>query len=1104
MMDGTMDTIKVFLGGVEIFFIVYLIGYSTFLFLSVAVGSSTLYRKKQQVRMKSILMQDYYVPVTIVVPAYNEEITVVETVKSLLALDYKLYEIIVVDDGSKDCTSQVLIDAFHMQQIRRPVRYQIECQPAEFVYETTTQKVPLTVIRKKNGGKADALNMGINASNYPYFICMDADSVLQYDSLSKIVQPVLEQGDVVAVGGTVRPSNNVELENGRVKKYRLPKNILACMQVLEYDRSFLASRILFDKFNGSLIISGAFGLFKKDVVIAAGGYDHTTMGEDMELVVKLHEYCVVNEMPYVIRYATDAICWTQAPERLRDLCKQRKRWHLGLFQSMWRHRVMLFNPKFGAVSFVSYLYFLLYELLSPFIEVFGIFTMVLAYCVDLINVPFMILFFVIYAIFGSVMSLTAFFARIHTIDLKISFSDVIKAVCLCFFEITCLRFVMAFVRTTAFIGYKKKKLNWGRIERKKIDLRILLVSLPVLLSLFCGSHVSAQVTTTKEAAGDAGCIYVAGNPDMYPVEYYNEKTECYEGIFPEMLEKVSEKTGIDFVYISGGSRNRQSRLAKNCQVEMVSVHEADEISPENLSSEMQVLTIERGEKAINVYIGFTQIASQGLVDQISSAMEQVCNEELTGITLSYMAENEQPGFPSRYLLLAFGVPFLLCIALSVYVLHLRRQKKTQKEIEMKDPLTGIGNADYLEHYYEQFISPQAMELYYMAYVRVNIVPVRQYQGDTEAEELQRYCASLLSQYAGDEELAARLDEGVFVLLFQSGNDENAEQRIEQFLAILRSYSQRYHKEYQPDFHVGVYHLEADCRCEMAVFGARQGYLYAVKHHKDFVLTNQKLLENAKNEPLLQLEVQEAVKKQQIQMYLQFVVDKNTKEICGAEALSRWQNPREGLLNPGKYLEIMHDAGVIVQLDFYILEEACKQLVEWRQRGLGQLHLACNFTRTSICGMDFLPRFKAIVEKYEFDRKNLWLEITEEFLTENSEAIRQNLWECRKIGCYILLDDFGSGYSSLRDLCELPVNCIKIDRGILKNVIHPKGMSLLKAMNTMAHEMNMEVLCEGVETEEENLKIEEIPCEYIQGFYYSRVLPKDHAMEYYEEYSDSLK
>ena len=471
MTDGLMETIKEFLDGVGIFFIIYLIGYSTFLFLSVAVGSSTLYHKKQQVRMKSILLQDYYVPVSIVVPAYNEEITVVDTVKSLLALDYKLYEIIVVDDGSKDNTSKEMIKAFHMQLIHRPIRYQIKCQPAEFVYEATTHKVPITLIRKKNGGKADALNMGINASNYPYFICMDADSVLQYDSLSKIVQPVLEQSNVVAVGGTVRPSNSVELENGRVKKYQLPKNILACMQVLEYDRSFLASRILFDKFNGSLIISGAFGLFKKDVVIAAGGYDHSTMGEDMELVVKLHEYCVTNDMPYAIKYATDAICWTQVPERLRDLRKQRKRWHLGLFQSMWKHRVMLANPKFGPVSFISYFYFLIYELLSPFIEIFGVITMILAFAVDLINVPFMVLFFLIYALYNCVLTLTAFFARIQTTDLKISFMDVVKAVLMCFFEVCVLRFIMAFVRATAFIGYRKKKLNWGRIERQKINIK---------------------------------------------------------------------------------------------------------------------------------------------------------------------------------------------------------------------------------------------------------------------------------------------------------------------------------------------------------------------------------------------------------------------------------------------------------------------------------------------------------------------------------------------------------------------------------------------------------------------------------------------------------
>lgn len=462
---------KNFLDGVNVFFICYLIGYSTFLFLAVVIGSSELYKKRQQERLRNTLLQNYYVPVSIIVPAYNEEVTVVDTVRSLLSLEYTLYEIIVVDDGSTDNTSQKLIDAFHMHPIRRPINRRIRCQQEEFVYESAKQKVSLTLIRKKNGGKADSLNMGINACRFPYFICMDADSVLQYDSLSKIVRPVLEEENIVAVGGAVRPSNSVELEGSRVSKYRLPRNILACMQVLEYDRSFLASRILFDKYNGSLIISGAFGLFKKDVVISAGGYDHSTMGEDMELVVKLHEYCVRNEMPYRIRYATNAICWSQAPERLKDLCKQRKRWHLGLFQSMFKHRDMFLNLKYGAVSLISYFYFLIYELLSPFIEMFGVVTMMIAFCVDLLNIPFMILFFLIYAIFSCVLTLTAFFARIQTIDLKISVMDAIKALGLCFFEISALRFFMAFVRATAFIGYKKKKLNWGKIERQKIHLK---------------------------------------------------------------------------------------------------------------------------------------------------------------------------------------------------------------------------------------------------------------------------------------------------------------------------------------------------------------------------------------------------------------------------------------------------------------------------------------------------------------------------------------------------------------------------------------------------------------------------------------------------------
>lgn len=465
------EWMKLFLDYVGVFFVLYLVGYSTFLFLAVAVGSSTLYSDRRRNLLKSELLDEYYVPVSIIVPAYNEEVTIEATVRSLLALEYKLYEIVVVDDGSNDSTSQKVIDAFEMKRVNRPIRRQINCQEEEFVYESQGQKVPITLIRKRNGGKADALNMGINAARYPWFLCVDADSALQYDSLEKIVRPVLEHDHVVAVGGAVRPCNGAEIEHGRVVHYRLPRNLLACMQVLEYDRSFLAARILFDKFNGNIIISGAFGLFRKDVVIDAGGYDSHTVGEDMELVVKLHTYCRMHGMPYLIKYAPDAICWSQAPERLTDLCKQRRRWHIGLYQCMTKHRRILANPKFGVVGFISYVYFLLYELLSPYIEIFGVFATVLAYFADLINIPFMILFFAIYAAYSAILSLTAFFARVQTIDLKLTARDVVKAVLLCLVELSVLRFFIAWVRATALIGSKKKKAQWGHIERKEIDVR---------------------------------------------------------------------------------------------------------------------------------------------------------------------------------------------------------------------------------------------------------------------------------------------------------------------------------------------------------------------------------------------------------------------------------------------------------------------------------------------------------------------------------------------------------------------------------------------------------------------------------------------------------
>ena len=458
--------LSLFLDAVQVFFLVFLLIYASYLFLSVTVGAWRLYHLDRMRTIKNELKHEFYFPVSILVPAYNEEVTILDSVESLLNLDYRLYEVVVVDDGSKDDTSRLLIEHFHMREVSRPVRMTLRCQPIEHIYEAPDPRVRLTLLRKVNGGKGDALNAGINASQFPYFICIDADSMLQKDSLERIVQPAMEDDKVVAVGGLIRVAQCIRMDGDELH-YDLPWNFLAGMQVMEYDRSFLASRILLDSFNGNLIISGAFGLFKKDVVIAAGGYANDTLGEDMELVAKLHTFCRNNMMDYSIRYEPNAVCWSQAPFSLNDLMKQRRRWHLGLFQCMMRYRFICLKPRFGLVGSASYLYYLLYELFSPFIEVFGLFVTVLSAAVGLLSVGFMIRFYLLFAVYGAILTITAFFQRIYTQNLHISRSDVVRACFMCFVENVFFRFVLDFVRFTALFGYAKKKNSWGSIKRVK-------------------------------------------------------------------------------------------------------------------------------------------------------------------------------------------------------------------------------------------------------------------------------------------------------------------------------------------------------------------------------------------------------------------------------------------------------------------------------------------------------------------------------------------------------------------------------------------------------------------------------------------------------------
>ena len=447
-----------------IFFILYLLIYATFTFMAVAVGAYNLRNRYRTQLLKNNLTHTT-IPISIIVPAFNEAAVIIKSVNSLLALDYRHYEIIVVDDYSSDNTSGLLIDEFNMMPYNRPINRVLECKPHLSVHEQTVGNVNLTLIRKLNGGKSDALNMGINACRYPYFICMDADSFLQKDSLEKIVQPILEDDNTVSVGGMILVSQCVEIEDGMAVNYKFPRSLLVSMQAVEYDRTFMGSRILFDTFNGNLIISGAFGLFKKSLVMAAGGYDSSNLGEDMELALKTHVYCRNNGIQYRMRYTPSAICLTQAPSRIKDLVGQRRRWHLGMFQSMIAHWQIFLNLRFGVVSFLSFMYYLLFELLSPVVELFGVAVIILAAYLHMLNVRFMVVFLILYVLYGIVLSLCIYSQHIYQLRFRLSAIGLIKALFVCMLEFVFFRYLLVFVRLGAFIRYGKNKRMWGSIKR---------------------------------------------------------------------------------------------------------------------------------------------------------------------------------------------------------------------------------------------------------------------------------------------------------------------------------------------------------------------------------------------------------------------------------------------------------------------------------------------------------------------------------------------------------------------------------------------------------------------------------------------------------------
>jgi cellulose synthase/poly-beta-1,6-N-acetylglucosamine synthase-like glycosyltransferase len=430
--------------------------------------------RRYSMRLKSLDLTDLVTsasapPITLIAPAYNEEATCVESVRSLLTLEYPQYDILVVNDGSTDGTVERLREAFDLYEAPRVAAADLPSATVRTVLRSR-RNPNLWVLDKENGGKADALNAGLNYCQTPLFCAMDADSLLEPEALIRIVRPFLEDSRTIAAGGVLRIANGCTVREGRVVDVRLPGSLLARLQVLEYLRAFLAGRMGWDALDATLVISGAFGIFRRRVVVAAGGYATDTVGEDMELIVRLHRYCRERMIPYRIHFVPDPVAWTECPESLQVLGRQRDRWQRGLFQSLTRHSRMLLRPRYGRAGMIAFPYFFFLEMLGPVIELLGYLAFTVTVIAGRADWPFALAFLSVAIVFGGVLSLAAVALEELSFRRYPRVLDLVRLFALALLENFGYRQLNAWWRLKGTVSALRGVQSWGHMTRKGFNV----------------------------------------------------------------------------------------------------------------------------------------------------------------------------------------------------------------------------------------------------------------------------------------------------------------------------------------------------------------------------------------------------------------------------------------------------------------------------------------------------------------------------------------------------------------------------------------------------------------------------------------------------------
>lgn len=628
---------------------------------------------------------------------------------------------------------------------------------------------------------------------------------------------------------------------------------------------------------------------------------------------------------------------------------------------------------------------------------------------------------------------------------------------------------------------------------KKLVIKTLIVIASFML--FTNSIVMA-VTEAEEPNENLGKIYVIGNKDLGKIESYDEETKTYVGVMPKLFEIVKEKTGIEIEYKE--IKNDRATEIQNTQGEIVSGIIGEEY-PE-IADRIKVFTLPEQQE---IYIGFTKIINPETKEKIIEAINGLTNEEREKIIVeTYNKEiAEVKAFKGYYYIITLVIVAVIVLVISIYIKKLKEKIKKEK---YTDNITGYSNFENFEKSYNKFITDEVKNNYCIVDLGIDLSNIEEIYGYAETEEVLRKVSNILNEYVEDNELFCRKTNNSFIMLLDYISPKHLEERI----IVISDKISKITTRYEITARFGIYYLKAtDKNLDRAIYYAMQARKVSEENLELYTICNKGLINKVEEKYNLEKAILESLKKQEFVSYVQPIMDITGRQIYAIEILARWENEKLGFIKPRKFLKILEKNNMVYDVDMLMFENACKLLNKWRKEEKRIFRIFCNFSRKSLIKEGFIESIIETIEKYQIDPRVIGIVVTDNILSKNAYNIRNIVNELVDMGFQIILDNFGGSASSINDIAELKIDCIKIAPKLVNNLEQVSKRQVIHRIISLAKNQGMQVICENIDNQEAENILREMDCTLMKGNFYCQAVPiefiGDRDFEHFLEQRDRV-